>query len=54
MFSEYEKIKSKIEKKEFESQRDARYEISRSLVKNQISNEEHAELRMLLNEVYKD
>ena len=52
--SEYEKLKSKIESKSFESTRDARHEISSSLVKNQISNEEHAELRTLLNEVYKD
>lgn len=52
--SEYEKLKSRIESKAFESTRDARHEISKLLVKNQIGNAEHAELRSLLNETYKD
>ena len=52
--SEYEKVKLKIESRSFENTRDARYEISSLLVKNQINNAEHAELRTLLNEVYKD
>ena len=52
--SEYEKVKLKIESRSFENTRDARYEISSLFVRNQINNAEHAELRTLLNEVYKD
>lgn len=52
--SVFDEIKNRIKAMEFESTSDARYEISSILVKNQISNAEHAELRSLLNETYKD
>ena len=50
----YENLKARIKSKDFKSQSSARFEISSLLIKNQISNAEHAELRSLLNEVYKD
>lgn len=48
----YEKIKSMIESKEYEYTNEARMAISAALVKRQITNEEHASLRFLLNALY--
>lgn len=50
----FENLKSRIKAREFSGQSEARYEITKSFVKGQISTEEHMELRLLLIEMYKD
>lgn len=48
----FEEIKEKITSRQFDSERDARMTISSCLIKGQISNAEHSELRFMLNEAY--
>lgn len=50
----YETLKNRILNLELETSRDARREISMSLVQGQISHEEHVELRQLLISTYKN
>lgn len=52
MTEHYETICSKITNKEFASTTDARFAITSALVKQMITNEEHAELRNVLNRIY--
>ena len=50
----YENLKSRIKSKDFASQSDARYAISKAMVEGKLTNEEHVELRQLVIERYKD
>lgn len=52
--SDYENLKSRIKSKEFATQSDARYAISKSMIEGKLSNDEHSELRQLLIKTYKD
>lgn len=52
MAEHYEIIRNKITNKEFASTHDARFAITSALVKQMITNEEHAELRNVLNRIY--
>lgn len=51
---DYENLKSRIKSKDFATQSDARFAISKSMVNGKISNEEHMELRLMLIETYKE
>lgn len=48
----FQNIKNRIESKKFGSFSEARIEISKNLVKGNITNEEHTELRLILNKIY--
>lgn len=50
----YEALKKRILALDFETSRDARREISMSLIQGQINHEEHVELRQLLIGTYKN
>ena len=52
--NDYENLKSRIKSKDFASQSDARYAISKAMVEGKLTNEEHVELRQLVIEIYKD
>lgn len=52
--NDYENLKARIKSKDFASQSDARYAISKAMIEGKLTNEEHVELRQLVIEIYKD
>ena len=51
--NDYENLKSRIKSKDFASQSDARYAISKEMIEGKLTNEEHVELRQLVIDTYK-
>ena len=52
MSKAFEDLKKKIEQKDFPTFREARWKINGSYVREEITQEEYTELRILLNRVY--
>lgn len=52
MCKAFENLRDRIEAKEFQSYSEARQEISKNLITGNITNNEHAELRCILNSIY--
>ena len=52
MSKAFEDLKKKIEQKDFPTFREAKWKINVSYVREEITQEEYTELRILLNRVY--